>query len=234
VSWYNHRMKVLFITLCLVLSITASEWSLVKESEGVRVYTSPVEGSDFLAYRGETVVEGSVASIVAVLYDTPNCVSWLHECSFGVTLEEVSFEENYIFEQYDLTFPVSDRGVILHSTLEWDKGHAVVRIKEDNAYCDENENLRCAKVRALDLIPITRSRGAYTLTYIDEQRTSVVWQVHAEPGGKIPTWIVNMMVIDMPYYSLLHLRTIVKEEKYRDMTQQKLRKLWQGQYDEHH
>ena len=233
-SWYNHRMKVLFITLGLVLSITASEWSLVKEAEGIRVYTSPVAGSDFLAYRGETVVEGSVASIVAVLYDTPNCISWLHECSFGLTLDEVSFEENYIFEQYDLTFPVSDRGVILHSTLEWDDTTAVVRIEEKNNYCKENPNPRCAKVRALDLIPITRSRGAYTLKRIDDKRTSVVWKVHAEPGGKIPTWIVNMMVVDMPYYSLLHLRSIVKEKQYRDMTQEKLRKLWQVQYDKHH
>ena len=232
--WYNYCMKIVFMILTLVMCTVAHDWTLVKESEGIRVYTSSVTGSDFLAYKGETVVEASMASIVAVLYDTPNCVSWLHECSFGLDLEQISFEENYIFEQYDLTFPVSDRGVILHSTLEWDAGYAIVRIEEKNDYCKQNSNPRCAKVRELDLISITRSRGAYTLTHIDEKRTSVVWQVHAEPGGKIPTWIVNMMVVDMPYYSLLNLVTIVKEPKYRDMTKEKLRVLWQAQYDKHH
>ena len=227
-------MKLVFIILALATLATASEWTLVKEAEEIRVYTTPVEGSDFLAYRGETVVEASAASIVAVLYDTPNCVSWLHECSFGLTLEEVSFEENYIFEQYDLTFPVSDRGVILHATLVWSEGSAIVSIEENNAYCEQNSNPRCAQVRALDLTPITRSRGAYTLTRIDENRTSVVWQVHAEPGGQIPTWIVNMLVVDMPYYSLLNLRSIVNETPYQDMTQEKLRMLWQVEYDKHH
>ena len=228
-------MKVLFIILTFVISaVSSDEWTLVKESEGIRVYTSPVAGSNFLAYRGETVVGSGIASIVAVLYDTPNCTSWLHECSFGLDLEQVSFEENYIFEQYDLTFPVSDRGVILHSTLDWKRERAVLRIEEVNDYCKQSSNPRCEKVRVLDLTPIARSRGAYTLTRISDQRTSVVWQVHAEPGGKIPTWIVNMMVIDMPYYSLLNLRSIVKETRYKDMTQEKLRTLWQKQYNEYH
>ena len=220
--------------ITLFYSAIANEWSLVKEAEGIRVYTSPVEGSDFLAYRGEVVVEASIASIVAVLYDTPNCVSWLHECSFGLTLDEISFEENYIFESYDLSFPVSDRGLILRSTLVWDEKKAVVSIEDANSFCQKRSDPRCEKVCSLDLMMIPRSNGAYTLTMLDQNRTSVVWQAHTNPGGSIPTWMVNMLVVDMPYYSLFNLRNIVKEDQYKDMSKEKLQRSWQLQYDQHH
>ena len=212
----------------------ANSWTLVKEEQGVTVYTVAVEGSDFLAYRGETVIEASMASIIAVLYDTPNCVSWLYECTLGVTLEEISFEENYIFERYDLTFPVSDRGILLHSRLLWEDNHAILYIEDANDYCEGRSTSRCERIRSLDLIAITHSKGSYTLKTLDENRTSVVWQVHTEPGGSIPTWVVNMMVVDMPYHSLLNLRSLVQQDQYKNMSREKLQRLWQDQYDKHH
>ena len=227
-------MKIILLILSLSLVILASEWTLVKEKNGVSVYTSAVEGSDFLAYRGEIVVDGSIASVVSVLYDTPNCVSWLHECSFGLTLEEVSFKENYIYESYDLSFPVSDRGLILHSTLVWDESRAVVSVEDANDFCKNKTNPRCEKVRSLNLTTIPRSKGAYTLTKLDDNKTSVVWQAHTDPGGSIPTWMVNMLVVDMPYYSLRNLRKVVKENQYKEMTKEKLKRSWQRQYDQHH
>ena len=233
-AWYNQHMKLLFLIMAFYCMAFAAEWTLVKDKNGVRVYTSSVAGSDFLAYRGETVIEASVATVVAVLYDTPNCTAWLYECSYGLTLEELSFEENYIFERYDLSFPVSDRGLILHSSLMWDEKKAVLSVKDANDFCDNNTNSRCKKVRSLNLTTIVRSRGTYILTMLDEYRTSVVWQAHTDPGGSIPTWMVNMLVVDMPYYSLLNLQEIVNEDKYKDMTKEKLKRLWKVQYDQHH
>ncbi len=234
VSWYNQRMKIIYLTIMLSIMVLASEWTLVKAKNGVSVYTAEVEGSDFLAYRGETVVNASIASVVAVLYDTPNCTSWLHECSFGLTLEELSFEENYIYESYDLSFPVSDRGLILRSSLVWEDKKAVLSVHDANDYCDKSTNPRCVKVKRLGLTAIPRSKGAYTLTRLDANKTSIVWQAHTNPGGSIPTWMVNMLVVDMPYYSLLNLRTVAKEDQYKEMTKEKLQKSWQEQYDKHH
>ena len=34
------------------------------------------------------------------------------------------------------------------------------------------------------------------------------------PSGKIPKWIVNAMVVDIPFYTLQKLRELVKEAKY--------------------
>jgi hypothetical protein len=42
----------------------------------------------------------------------------------------------------------------------------------------------------------------------------VTWQHHTEPGGSIPNWLVNKLIVDTPFNTLRNLRSIVQEEKY--------------------
>lgn len=227
-------MKLLMMILTLLIVVRADDWNLAKESDGVSVYTRAVEGSEYLAFRGETVVEGSVAALVSILYDTPAAPEWLHQCRFAMTLEEKSFEENYIFQVYDLPFPVSDRQVILHSTLFLTQEGARLETKEANGYCAGRQSGRCRQIQEKALIAFTRSRGHYTFTHLDANRTKVVWQQHTEPGGRIPVWLVNMLVVDIPFNSLRNIQALVKTDKYRNMTMGRLREKWSQQYREHH
>jgi len=220
--------------LSLLLVLEAAEWRLVKEKNGITVHTRVLKGSDFLEFRGETVVEGSVDALVALLYDTPNAPAWIHDCSFSMTLKEISFEENYIFQLYDLSFPVSDRRVILHAKLTYTDEGARLDIEEANSFCDNKKLNRCQKVKESSLIEITRSRGSYWFERIDNRRTRVVWQQHIEPGGTVPDWLVNALVVDIPYNSLLQLKGLVKDEKYRDMTKMELKMIWSDQQRRSH
>ncbi len=225
---------MMILSLVLVLVLEAAEWRSVKEKNGITVHTRALEGSDFLEFRGETVVEGSVDTLVAILYDTPNAPAWIHECSFGMTLEEIAFGENYIFQIYDLSFPVSNRQVILHSQLTYTDKGARLDTVEANGFCDNKQLSRCQKVKEADLIEITKSRGFYLFERIDNMRTRVIWQQHIEPGGSVPDWLVNALVVDIPYNSLLHLKDLVKDEKYRDMTKMMLKEMWSDQYKSFH
>jgi hypothetical protein len=219
----------------VLLSLSeAVEWELVKQKDGITVYTRSVEGSGFFAFKGETVVEGSVDALVAVLYDTPGAPAWLHQCRFGMTLEEVSFEENYIFQIYDLPFPASNREVVLHTHLSLAEGSAVLETTEANGFCDSQPVERCRYVEEVDLTRIEKSRGRYLFVTEENNRTRVVWQQYIEPGGYLPDWLVNALLVDIPFNSLSRLRELVKTEKYRSMTIQQLRALWREKYRRYH
>ncbi len=227
-------MRYISMFFFLFSFLQADGWALAKEKNGIAVYTRSVEGSAFLAFKGETVVEGSVDALVAILYDTPNAPAWLYQCRLAMTLEEVRFEENYVFHVYDLPFPVSNRQLILHSTLFLTERGVRLDMHEANTLCDERQTGRCQKVNAFDQIRIKRSRGHYLFVPLDEKRTKVIWQQHIEPGGSIPGWLANVLVVDIPYNSLSDLRELAREEKYRSMTIEKLQRLWQKQYETFH
>ncbi len=222
------------VIFALFLTADADDWSLTKEKNGVSVYVREIAGSDFLEFRGETVVEGSVSSLVALLYDTPNAPAWLHDCSFSMSVEEKAFEDNVIFQTYDLPFPAGDRQVILQTKLVWTPKGARLETQEANSYCDGRLTERCKSVRKSGSITMERSRGAYTFTPLNEKRTKVVWQQHVEPGGMIPAWLANTLVVDLPYNSLQQLRSLVRDEKYRDMSETQLRAMWLKQYQRYH
>jgi hypothetical protein len=44
----------------------------------------------------------------------------------------------------------------------------------------------------------------------------VTLQVIADPGGRIPDWIANLIMRDIPYYSLKNLRAVANEPRFRD------------------
>ena len=227
-------MRPVIAIFTLLLTASAGDWTLAKEKSGIAVYTREVAGSDFVAFRGETVVEGSVATLIAIMYDIPNAPAWLYNCSFSMTVEERGFKDNIIFQTYDLPFPAGDRQVMLEAKLVWSAESARLETRESNRYCDGRQTERCKRVRGSGHIMMERSRGSYTFRQLDENRTKVVWQQHLEPGGIIPAWLANALVIDIPFNTLRQLQSMVKDTKYRTMTESDLRRMWLEQYKQFH
>ncbi len=229
IFFYNLSMRLIIMILVLFLGAAAVDWTLVKEKDGITVHTRPVEGSDFLEFKGETVVEGRVDTLVAILYDTPSAPQWLHQCDFAMTIGQLAFTDNYTFQTYDLPFPVRDRQVILHALLSYSGKTARLDLQEENAFCHHKTDSRCLKVKAAKKVWISKSRGFYMLEPVDEERCRVTWQQHIEPGGTIPEWLVNALIVDMPYNSLLRLHEQVKNGQYRQIDRAALEQMWQEQ-----
>lgn len=227
-------MKIYLILFLLTYTLLASPWHLDKEKNGIKVFTREVKGSDFLEFKGVVEVNASVDAVVAFLYDIPRTAEWIHDCDFGMTLEEVSFENNYIYQTFDLPFPVSNRSLILHSILTYTKEGARLDSMAASDFCDSRETKRCRRVKKEKMLQITKSKGSYRLIVEGKNKTKIIWQLHTEPGGYIPTWLANAMVLDLPFYSLDKLREMVREPRYYDMTRIELEVLWAQEYAAYH
>ena len=59
-------------------------------------------------------------------------------------------------------------------------------------------------------------RGLYQLTPLHDHKVKVVWIQHTEPAGKIPNWLVNNMLVDVPFNTLKKLSKQVTKKPYQD------------------
>jgi len=234
VACYNRSMKLLLWMTFITLELLATPWHLEKEDNGITVYTREVNGSDYLEFKGIVEVNASVDAVVAFLYDTQRTPEWIHDCDFGMTLEEVHFRDNYIYQTFDLPFPVSNRALILHSTLTYTSEGARLDSAAASDFCKEQQTDRCQRVVQNRMLMITKSKGSYRLIKRGATHTKIIWQLHTEPGGYIPTWLANALVVDLPFYSLAKLREMVLEARYYKMTRKELERLWVEQYKEFH
>ena len=205
---FNYLISILLIILCssAMMGSAKAQWELVKDENGIEVFLRTVPGSKIKEFKGVTNINSSLDSIVAVLDDTEACPKWVHNCKDPVKLSEISFNEGYIYQVIDFPFPVKDRDLILHSvmTQNADTKQVTIRLVAVPDYIPETKNVR-----------IKRSDGFYLLKLLPDGSIEVTWQHHTEPGGGIPKWLVNSLLVDTPFKTLRNLRQIVKEEKYQ-------------------
>lgn len=201
---------ILFLPILLSSSIStrsaSAQWELAKVKDGIRVFLKTVPGSKIKEFKGVTKINSSLDSILAVLADTEACPKWIHNCRDPLKLSDISFNEGYIYQVVNFPFPVRDRDIVLHSVMAQDANTKRVTIKLTAVpdYISQTRNVR-----------IKKSEGYYLLKPLPDGSIEVTWRQHTEPGGGIPRWLVNSMLVDMPFKTLKNLRVIVKEEKYQ-------------------
>ncbi len=195
----------------------AQPWQLYRDEEGIRVYLRDLPDSAIKQFRSVTRIHASLDSLLAVMDDTDACPDWVHNCAQPLMLHQVRFVERYNFQVSKMPWFVTDRGLIFHTAINQDPVSKVVtmQMNANPDFCETRHTAGCDHIRSLDLVMITRSSGFYRFTPLADNWTEVIWQQHTEPAGNLPAWLINGLLIDIPFYTLSKLRDIVQKPVYQ-------------------
>jgi len=58
--------------------------------------------------------------------------------------------------------------------------------------------------------------GFWLFDPIESDKVEITYQMHIDPGGSIPAWVLNMFIVDAPIDDLKAIRERVKMEKYEN------------------
>lgn len=198
--------------LSFLFPATIYAWELAKEDKDneIKIYTRKVEGSGFSEYKAVMKIRATLSSLVALVDDIPACPRWIHTCSEGRLLKRVSPKESYTYTVNEAPWPVSDRDAIVLNTVrqEIPKGPVKIDILGVPDYVPEKKGL----------VRVKMIRGYWLFTPLGEGLTEVVYQIHNDPGGDLPSWLVNTVVVSQPYNTMLNMRKLVEESKYKGAT----------------
>lgn len=189
----------LFTALMTVGTAQALEcnWQPVENKEGVQVATCAVAGSPLKAFRGTTTVKADIAQIVSLFKDTANHPNWMHLVVEAKQVKAVADNEWYTWTHEDLPFPISDRDNVTHSQMAVDaKGTLVLTIEAAPTLLPPTEGL----------VRIPAFKATWTFQPKGNGELAVTYEAHANPGGSLPTALVNKVVVDTPLNSLSNLR----------------------------
>ena len=200
------------ILTCFFLSLPVfaeNAWDLEKENEdlGIKVFTREVEGSDLKAFRGEMTIVTTLTAPIALIEDTTRAPEWMHNCGVVEIIENVAPGEAISYMITVAPWPVSDRDTVVHSKATQDPETLAVRVDVEarNNVFPEND----------DYIRITKMAGFWSFTPNADGKVDVVYQVHAEPNGGLPSWLANSVVVDTPYNTMKNMQQLLKADKYQ-------------------
>ncbi len=176
------------------------KWEEKKSKNGIAAYTAEVENSVHLAFKGETVMKGvTLEKMIGIMRDVPGMANWLHTCyEPSIVREEEGLSRIVWMKNSTPTVLVSDRDLVLRQNL--------IRTSETSARL-ELTGLPKELPESKGLVRIPYFKGEWTFDETDAG-LKVTYSGVIDPGGALPAFVTNAMVVDTPFETLKKLRRV--------------------------
>jgi hypothetical protein len=183
-------------------------WEWLEEKRGVSLWTLRTPGQPLPGFRGQTLIEGSIEEIVTELLDAQHHPEWMHRCAESWIYERTGELRGVLYNRTSAApWPVWDRDVVLDVEFLYSDDRTALTVRFRNL----DDKLRPVPER---VVRMPKLAGFYKMVQVAPKRTKVLYQVEADVGGSLPSWIADQVAKDLPFYTLLSLRERV-EEAYR-------------------
>lgn len=119
--------------------------------------------------------------------DVDSYVNWVYKCEASEVLERINHEEMIYYSRSDLPWPISNRDIVMYSVTKQDPRTGGVHIH--STAIPDHIPLKDDVVRVEEVISdwvITPSS--------DGQSIFIEYNLVSDPGGSIPTWLINMAI----------------------------------------
>ncbi|HEY4118185.1 MAG TPA: SDR family NAD(P)-dependent oxidoreductase [Byssovorax sp.] len=179
-----------------------ADWETLRTKDGIVVSRKDIPGSSFVAFRGEGDVDAPIQAVGDVLVDVPHEKDWIDSVVEARVLREVSPTEYIMYSHVATPSPMSDRDFVTNVVIRADgaKKRVTVRMRS----VEDASSPSTKYVRAV------LEDSSFVLTSIDGgKRTHVVAEIHCDPKGAIPGFIVNQFQKGWGYNTVATLRAQV-------------------------
>ncbi|MBN1612424.1 MAG: hypothetical protein JW940_37685 [Polyangiaceae bacterium] len=188
--------------LMLARPASAGGWEKIDEDDGIRVFRKEVPGSPLVAFRGEGMVHSPIEKILWVIADDVHRAEWTDRLEKSRVLEQRSQSESVIYQHYSMPFPVSDRDYVYYGRATRNRAGGVTI---DLRSVTHPKAPPTVGVRAKLMF------GRYVLLPKGPSATYVVVEMHTDPMGSIPSWLVNLVQKSWPMNTIQGLRSQVNK-----------------------
>jgi len=203
--------KLIFLFLLFTNSAfaqTGDNWELKKNTDGIKIFTRAIENSKIKAIKVECVLDATLSQLTAVLIDIKNGEDWLYHVSTSYVIKQVSPSELYYYSLVEMPWPISNRDFIAHLKVSQDPATKTVSI---DAPCIADMVPLKPKI-----VRVTDSNGQWVLSSMGKDKIKVVYVLHADPGGSLPAWLINLFVTEGPSQSFKKLKVVLQKSVYKN------------------
>jgi START domain len=159
-------------------------WEKSSEAAGVVVYRKEFPGSPFRGIRGSGLVPAPPWKVALVLVDDARATEWVDSLDAAAVVNVVTPGEYVEYNHVSMPWPIADREFLTRVKLEHDARSGLTTITSEPE-AQTRFPVRPKTIRGT-------LRGVYFLEPRDGGRsTYLTVELHSDPGGWLPGWLVN-------------------------------------------
>jgi hypothetical protein len=213
-SYISVTLYKLFVALFVLTVVTNSasaqtDWKLSSNKEGIKVYTSLVPGSKIKAIKVVSTLDATPSELVAMVMDIKNSPQWVYHTKSAVLVKQISPSELYYYSEVNLPWPVANRDFVAHLTATQDPDTKVVTIA--------GPVVQGLVPEKKGIVRIAHSNGRWTITPTGNGQIDVEYSIFVDPGGDLPSWLVNMFATEGPLQIFRNLKLELQKPAYKNV-----------------
>lgn len=164
--------------------IMSLEWHAVQTASGVKISVGDWPGSDFTAFRTETVYRATRQDLMDLITNVDAYRDWMTDCGESRLLEKISAHHLIYYVAMNSPWPLSDRDWVnsLEITEDTATGEILVIYRSAAGYMAEKPGV----------VRVRKHFAVWQLIPAGQDRFRSIWYAHSDPEGWIPGWLVRL------------------------------------------
>lgn len=190
-------MLALFAFMFSIPTYGQQTWKLKKDENGIKVYTRKSESSGFPNIKVETDLNGSVNQLRTILMNVENYSEWVYATKVSKLVKTITTNELISYFEVDLPWPASNRDNYSKAEINMSTFGDTLNMTTQ-ALPDYGK-------REKNLVRIPYSKANWTVTSRTSDSVHLVYILQTDPGGNLPSWLVNLFSTKGPYSTFINL-----------------------------
>jgi hypothetical protein len=204
--WLAVLATVTYIVAVLTWRYSGSnQWELVREQDGVRLYTFKSPGFDVRQVRGVVTVESTLGGLVQFMKDPDVCDQI--GCYESRMVENVDEQVQYYTFRFDYPFGFRPRDFVVRAQFHQHPQTGAVLLEFTAAPDKMPLNDCCVRV--------TDMRNSWLFTPLGDGRVEVQYTMNMHEGGFIPHLLLNNVRPQVMAGLLPRLESMIARDEYQ-------------------
>jgi len=183
-------------------------WELKKNKDEVLIYTREASFSSIREIKCITNFNATLSNLVAFIYDIPAHSQYIYRCKSAKIIKVVNDRELYYYHETETPWPVQNRyGVIFYKI----KQNSVTKV----VVIESHEVLGFAPKQD-GKVEVEKLTASWTFTPKPNGTVEGVYYLNLNPGGSVPSWLINLFATEGPYQTILKMKTLLPQNKYKN------------------
>ena len=194
-------MLKFFLILNLIISsvgfgnLYQTNRKLKKEENNIKIFLRKTL-DDRQEYLAETIIHRDMNSIYEEIIDYNSSYKWMYKLESSKILDKKNDSLFYVQFTIEMSWPLKKRDLVSDVKIKKNKDFISISLVSTPDYIKSSD----------DFIRIKDSKSKWVLSKIDNETTKVSLQSYAVIDG-IPSFIVDMFIVEGPLFSLSNLKS---------------------------
>ena len=207
----KHLLIVCSLVICSGFTLLkphagSKDWTLVKNSDDIQIYTKPVAGSNLKELKIITKFEHNIDALLTLITDIPAQPSYIFGCTSAKRVGTATEYDQYFYQTLYMPWPFTNRDAVCKQAVHPKSRHddLAINTKHETGIVPESS----------DFQRIHTMSSSWRFIKISENLTSAEYKLRLNPGGSVPNWLVNMFIDKGPFNTILNMRKLLKQPQY--------------------